>query len=143
LANRGLLHPQAWHYVFGCGQVEDARHLFLSCSFTASLWPLLRLWIGFEVAGHQSISDHFIQFIFSIGGLESRRSFLQLIWLLATWILWNERNNRLFNNKECNILQLLDEVKYYSLWWLKAKKATFGFGDHLCWTSPLSSLGIG
>jgi len=39
------------------------------------LWPLLQLWIGFEGADHQSISDHFIQFIFSIGGLKSRWSF--------------------------------------------------------------------
>jgi hypothetical protein len=31
-------------------------------------------------------------------GLRARRSFLQLIWLACVWIIWNERNHRLFNN---------------------------------------------
>ncbi|AES67177.1 hypothetical protein MTR_2g087750 [Medicago truncatula] len=76
-------------------------------------------------------------------GLKARRSFLQLIWLLTTWVIWNERNHRIFQHKENSIDQLLDKVKYYSLWWLKAHKVVFTFGDHLWWSSPMSCLGIG
>lgn len=59
--NRGILSFEACLCVASCGQVEDARHLFLSCSFFGSLWPLLQSWIGFEGAHHQDISDHFTQ----------------------------------------------------------------------------------
>jgi len=54
-----------------------------------------------------------------------RRSFLQLIWLLCVWLIWGERNNRIFNNVETPIAQLLDNVKFHSFWWLKPKNSTF------------------
>jgi len=39
----------------------------------------------------------------------------QLIWLLCTWIVCNERNNRLFNNTITIVPRLLDKVKLLSL----------------------------
>jgi hypothetical protein len=139
LALRGVINVEAYRCVLGCGQVEDAQHLFLSCSCFGSLWPLVRSWIGFDGVDHQDISDHFIQFTHYTGVMKSRRSFLQLIWLLTVWIIWNERNARVFKQKESSVDRLLDKVKYYSLWWLKAKKACFVFGDHMWWSSPMKS----
>jgi len=116
--------------VSGCGLVEDVSHLFLSCSCFGALWPLLRSWIGFDSVDHCHISNHFAKFTFYTGGLKWR-SFLQLVWLLKVWVLWNERNNRHFKQKENSIAQLLNKVKYHSLWWLKAKKVVFMFDDYL------------
>jgi hypothetical protein len=143
LANRGVLDMEACLCVSGCGLVEDACHLFLSYNCFGSLWPLVRSWIGFDGVDHCDISNHCAQFSYNTGGSKSRRSFLQLIWLLTMWVLWNERNNRLFKQKENSIDQLLDKVKYHSLWWIKAKKVVFMFGDQLWWSNPLSCLGIG
>jgi len=137
-----VIDAQACLCVAGCGIVEDARHLFLGCVCFGSIWPLLRSWIGFDGVDHNIISYHFTQFTYCTGVLKSRRSFLQLVWLLAVWVLWTERNNRLFHQKECSVVQLPDKVKYYSLWWLKANKVVFVFGEHLWWSSPLSCLGI-
>jgi len=79
--------------VSGCGSVEMAQHLFLSCTTFAALWSLVRNWIGFSGVDYNIISDHFIQFIHATGGGKARCSFLQLIWLLSAWVVWNERNN--------------------------------------------------
>ena len=103
----------------------------------------MRAWIDFDGVDHCDISNHCAQFSYYTGGLKSRRSFLQLIWLLTMRVLWNERNNRLFKQKENFIAQLLDKVKYHSLWWMRAKKVVFMFGDLLWWSSPLLCLGIG
>jgi hypothetical protein len=115
---------------------------FYRADFLVPFGLLLRSWIGFKGRDHHFITDHFTQFIFSTDGLKSRRSFLQLVWFLAIWTLWNERNNRLFNNKESSIFHLLDKIKSYSLWCQKAKKTVFVFGENLWWASPLSCLGI-
>ena len=82
LANRGVLDAEARQCVSSCSFLEDARHLFLSCTCFGSLWPLLRLWIGFDGIEHCDISSHFVQFTYSTGGLKSMRSFLQLVGLL-------------------------------------------------------------
>jgi len=96
LATRGVLDSEVCLCVFGCGHLEDTRHLFLSCRLFGSIWPLLRSWFGFDGVDHYDISDHFAQFTYYTGGLKSRRSFLQLVWLLTVWFLWNKRNNILF-----------------------------------------------
>jgi hypothetical protein len=47
LVSRDILSPEARHCVSGCGEVESAQHLFLSCGTFGSFWPLVRSWIGF------------------------------------------------------------------------------------------------
>jgi len=87
--------------------------------------------------------DHFQQFIYASGGQISRRSFLHLIWLCCIWVLWNERNHRLFTNKVKSPVQLMEKVKITTLSWLKAKTVCFPFGYHMWWQQPLICLGIG
>ncbi|XP_024636563.1 uncharacterized protein [Medicago truncatula] len=129
--------------VAGCGHPETAQHLFLLCNTFGSLWHMVRGWIGCSGVDADNLSDHFLQFTYLTGGAKSRRSFMQLIWLLCAWVVWNERNNRLFNNVITLISRLLDKVKMLSLTWLKAKKATFVFGTQQWWSCPLVCLGIG
>ena len=91
----------------------------------------------------QHIVDHCHQFRYSSGGYIPRRSFLHMIWLYCIWVLWNERNHRLFSNKVKSIMQLLEKVKITTLNWLKAKNVCFSFGYHMWWQQPLVCLGIG
>jgi hypothetical protein len=95
LVSRDILSPEARHCVSGCGEVESAQHLFLSCGTFGSLWPLVRSWIGFSLVDTHTLSDHFVQFTYSAGGSRAHRSFLQLIWLVCVWVVWSERNHRL------------------------------------------------
>ena len=89
------------------------------------------------------LPSHLYQFTHSAGGGRAKCSFMQLVWLLCAWIIWNDRNQRLFNNLGSSIDQLLDKVKRYSLWWLKANNVVFIFGFHLWWSSHLVCLGLG
>ena len=129
--------------VSGCGHVETTDHLLLSCTSFAPLWEQVRRWIGFVGADSNNISDHLTQFTFMTCVGKVKSSFLQLIWLLCTWVLWNECNNRLFNNVVTDVPRLLDKIKLLSLMWLKAKKAIFVFGTHGWWSSHLVCLSIG
>jgi hypothetical protein len=76
-----LFKKNTQHCVTGCGEVESAQHLFLSCGTFGSLWPMVRSWIGFSSVDAHTLLDHFVQFTYLAGGLCARRSFLQLIWL--------------------------------------------------------------
>ena len=98
LIHRRVLSSDMSLCVAGCGQPETAQHLFSMCDTFGSLWHMMRDWIGCCGVDADNISDHFLQFTYLTGGANSRRSFLQLIWLLCAWVVWNERNNCLFNN---------------------------------------------
>jgi hypothetical protein len=83
MATRGIITPRSHFCMSGCGGIESVHHLFISCSTFGSLWPLVRSWIDFSAVNSQNLSDHFLQFTYSLGGRRARRSFLQLIWLLC------------------------------------------------------------
>jgi hypothetical protein len=142
LVARGIISPEAHFCVSGCGGIESARHLFLSCSTFGSLWALVRAWIGFFAADAHTLPDHFVQFTHSAGGLRARRSFLQLVWLACVWVVWNERNQRLFRNAATPLPQLLDKVKLSSFRWLKTTNVSLVLHYHSWWSNPLLCLGI-
>jgi len=143
LAARGVLNSEATLCGIGCSHVETTEHLFLSCPNSVLLWQHVRNWLGYMGLDPNNISDHLVQFTFLTGVGKARRSFLQIIWILCTWIVWNERNNRLFNNVVTDVPRLLDKIKLLSLGWLKAKNAMFVYGTQRWWSSPLVCLGIG
>ncbi|XP_024634840.1 uncharacterized protein [Medicago truncatula] len=98
LVQRRVLDTDASMCVSDCGFCETAQHLFLSCDTFSSLWPLVRHWLGIIGVDTNVVLDHFLQFVNLTGGGKATRAFLQLIWLLCVWVLWNECNNRFFNN---------------------------------------------
>jgi hypothetical protein len=123
----------------GCGDVESTQYLFMYCSIFGSLWPTVQLWIGVS-AYPQNLSDHLLQFTYSSGGSRARRFFLQLIWLLCIWIIWNKRNHKVFRNLERSLPQLLDNVKLYSYWWSKTTSISLVrlLVVHSWWSNPLT-----
>lgn len=143
LVRRGVLSFDNQLCVSECGQQETLDHLIIHCNVFGNLWKLIKSWIGVYSVDPLQVTDHFNQFVHSSGGYVPRRSFLHLIWLCCIWVIWNERNQRLFSNKANTMEQLLEKVKLFSLRWLKAKNVSFPFGFHLWWQQPLACLGIG
>jgi hypothetical protein len=79
LVTRGVISPEAAMCVSSCDTVESAQHLFLLCPTFASLWSLVRDWIGFMGVDSNVLSDHFVKFVHLTSVGKARRSFLQLI----------------------------------------------------------------
>ncbi|KAK2360972.1 hypothetical protein QL285_086187 [Trifolium repens] len=83
-----------------------------------------------------------MEFTHSAGGPSVRRSFLQLVWLACVWVVWNERNIRVFQNSKNSVHQLLDKVKLFSYRWLRTTNMTLAPNIHCWWSAPLTCLGI-
>ncbi|KAK2369884.1 hypothetical protein QL285_082984 [Trifolium repens] len=50
LVRRHIIAYDAQLCVIGCGGVKTAHHLFMSCPVLASLWCLVRNWVGISTA---------------------------------------------------------------------------------------------
>ncbi|GAU13014.1 hypothetical protein TSUD_173140 [Trifolium subterraneum] len=142
LISRGILPVEDHLCVFGCGAVESAQHVFLSCSSFGSIWSLISSWIGSSLVTTQTLSDHFVQFTISAGGTRARRSFMQLIWLACVWVVWTERNHRLFRGSADSSFHMLDKIKTFSYRWLKATRSSLALNCHSWWSSPILCLGL-
>jgi hypothetical protein len=138
-----VISPDANLCMTGCGGVETAQHLFLSCPVFAPLWSLIRSWVGTSSVDPLLLHGHFLQFIHSAGGSWARRRFMQLLWLCYIWVVWHERNNKIFKAGESTVLQLLEKVQVHSIWWMKAYNVNLGLNSHMWWSSPFVCMGIG
>lgn len=79
LAIRGVIPADDILCVSGCGHVETAEHLFLSCFTFAQLWQQVRDWIGFYGVNSNNIANHLVQFTYMTDGGKAKRLFLQLV----------------------------------------------------------------
>ena len=71
--------------------------------FFCHLWQLVRNWLCVHSMDPPHILDHFIQFGSSTGYGKSRCSFMHLIWFATTWVIWKERNARIFRGTQIPI----------------------------------------
>ncbi|CAJ2637778.1 unnamed protein product [Trifolium pratense] len=142
LVTRGVLSSTVDSCVFGCGGTESVHHLFLSCSIAVSLWDLVCAWAGISSMEFTTLHDHFVQFTASAGVSRARRSFLQLLWLVCVWVIWTQRNHRLFKGSTGTPHLLLDKIKLFSFRWLKSTSITLALNYHSWWSSPLLCLGL-
>jgi len=138
----GVIDQASRTCVSRCGSMESSNHLFLQCNFFGFVWHLIYRWLGFSAAVPFYVPDYFNQLSYSGGIAKVRRSILQVIWFAMVWKIWKERNNRLFNVKECSVIQVVDKIKSLAFTWLKAKFTSLPFNYHVWWFSPFTILGI-
>nr|ABO80470.1 H+-transporting two-sector ATPase, alpha/beta subunit, central region, related [Medicago truncatula] len=98
----------------GCDVTETARHLFLECGTSLSLWYSVCSWLGLYLVHHFELRDHHMHFCFMAGISRCTHAFLQGIWYSCVWVIWKNRNKCIFQNEPFDSHGLLDNVKRYS-----------------------------
>jgi hypothetical protein len=142
LVQRHIAHDSQF-CVAGCRGVETTHYLFLPCTIFSPLWLWcpIRDWVGTWPIRfrYMTIFFFFFQFVYSAGGTWEA---CKLLWLCSIWVVWHERNSRIFKTKESTVLQMLEKVKVHLLWWMKAHNADIDLNSHIWWSNPLVCLDI-
>jgi len=142
LERRHVLHHTDTACSSGCGELETATHLFLSCDIFSSLWSHIWRWLHISSVLPGDIRQHFIQFTSLAGLPRFTHSFLKSIWCASVWVLWKERNNRVFQNTVSHPSTLVEKLKLHSFLWVKSKQTTFLYSYHDWWKHPLLCMGV-
>jgi hypothetical protein len=142
LLRRGVIQATDTDCTTGCGELETVTHLFLGCDTYGSLWSYVLHWLGISSVLHGDLRHHFVQFTHQAGLPRSSYLYLRLIWFASVWVIWKERNNRVFNNVALGVEVLLEKVKLNSFLWLKSKQVVFPYSYHEWWKHPLCCMGI-
>lgn len=122
----------------GCMKEKSVNRVFLDCDFLGSIWSSVFQWLGIFTVLLYGIGMHaFDAHLF----IRDIRFCFQIIWLACFWIIWNERNLQIFQNKESSIVQLLNRVKVQLWRWLKASRPNFIFDFHVWWNASYVCLG--
>jgi len=116
--------------VAGCGHSELSNHLFLYCDIFSSLWYHVWSWLGIDFVLSGDLRHHFREFTNYAGLPRSTHLFFRIIWCASVWVLWKERNDRVFQNTASDFATLMAKVKLNSFLWLKSKQGLFSYNYH-------------
>jgi len=83
-------------------------------TFFGHLWHDIFKWLGFSTVPHEQMSDHFLQFENLAFISKNINLVFYLIWLVCVWVVWNERNTRVFHQEETSLQIILDKIKIRS-----------------------------
>jgi hypothetical protein len=110
---------EVWYPCCGSG-VESTKHLFLHCKVAASIWYAITRWFGVVAVLPPSLPMSFAILV-GYGSNKRRRKGLAIIWLAFIWAVWLIRNNKVFNNIECDVAVFV----IFSLFLVSAAVALF------------------
>lgn len=128
--------------VAGCATTESSQHLFLQCDTSRQLWYNVLKWLGISLAMPLNLRHHCMQFSKLAGWPRSSYLFFTTIWFATIWILWKERNHRIFQNTVSTSDVLIEKVKLTTFLWLKSNQASFCFSFSDWWKHPTLCMGV-
>ena len=108
-----VLQPNTSLCSGGCVFEENIDHLFLHCIFFGQIWYDIYTWLGLASAKPTTVHEHILQFRSLDSFSKTFYYTFDLIWLSCTWIVWRDRNSRVFQLKGNSIHQLIDKIKLY------------------------------
>jgi hypothetical protein len=142
LRSRHVLDVSQVFCAASCGAVEDRDHLFFKCEHYGRLWLLISHWLGIVTVLHGDLYVHSNQFCALGGFSKNSRTAFTIVWISVLFVIWKDRNNRIFDNHFDQLTGLLEKVKLQTYWWLKAHFMAFDF-DYPFWSqNPLCCLQV-
>jgi hypothetical protein len=132
LFRRGAIDAAQLSCAALCGDLEDRDHLFFRCGVYGRIWLLISKWLGFESAFNATPSTHAYQFCGLGDFSKNSRTVFAILWISVLFVVWKDRNNRIFQNRSDQIETLAEKVKLQTFWWLKSHYTLFDF-DYSFW----------
>ena len=124
---------------------ESANHLFLHCSLTIELWHRLFQLAKTDWVLPMSISD-MLSINYNGFGLSKGGTVLwQATCIAIIWVVWRERNARIFEDKARNSENLWDSIHFLASLWAfcsKVFKGTPLIVLQLDWLATCNSFGL-
>ncbi|XP_058771314.1 uncharacterized protein LOC131644746 [Vicia villosa] len=141
LVRRNVLHREEDKMCVMCsGDYEDLAHLCFLCPFAKNMWNSIGTWLDImledSVVGHFHLA-HFLQVLKG----RMKRKKLCLIWLTTVSVIWNSRNNLIFNNSLLVLDDVILSIKMVSWIWLSVGLSKSPFISFYSWyQAPLEAL---
>ncbi|XP_022004627.1 uncharacterized protein LOC110902226 [Helianthus annuus] len=116
LVKRGV-RPQQTCCAFCQADLETSFHLFTGCMFVQEVWYMVETWcrlnpnILFDVADILKVPE-------TLTLTKKAKHVLRGIVYTTLWVIWNERNNRIFNNKHRRPIEIVETIKFTTFFWI-------------------------
>ncbi|XP_021971459.1 uncharacterized protein LOC110866624 [Helianthus annuus] len=110
LRNRGLNIPDVTCKICGAAE-ETADHVLIQCNFAKRIWDKIVNWIGIPMVNLEGSIKDLLQELFGLQRNKKVRKATHAIAIQTMWILWKNRNGKVFSNKHGPAQLITEEIK--------------------------------
>ncbi|RVW41560.1 putative ribonuclease H protein [Vitis vinifera] len=108
------------------GNGESIDHLFLHCPVTIGLWHRMFNLVGLVWIPLRSLEDMLVITFKGLGNSLRCKTLWQIACLTLIWMVWQKRNNRIFEDKGRTEEMVWDLIRFYSSLWASCTEAFRG-----------------
>ncbi|XP_021986108.1 uncharacterized protein LOC110882380 [Helianthus annuus] len=105
-----------------CKETEESvEHLFTACSIDLRVWTAFSEWCNIPPIYLFEFKD--ILDIHKFRKCSKEEKIIYGLALITSWCLWKERNEVVFNQKRCNLQDIIGELKSRSFAWVRNRSS--------------------
>ncbi|XP_076927656.1 uncharacterized protein LOC143591291 [Bidens hawaiensis] len=97
---------------------ETVDHIFMACGFATGAWEGVLRWCGLPNFFVFSVKD-LMELHKSKGILLVKKEILKGMVMICCWRIWKAKNEHIFNNKRCKVVDIVADIKAYGFLWYK------------------------
>ncbi|XP_021986149.1 uncharacterized protein LOC110882437 [Helianthus annuus] len=97
---------------------ETAIHLFTGCLFSNEVWSRVGAWCRLSPIFAFDVTD-LLQVAETQTNSKEAKYILRGIVFTTMWALWNERNARIFKDKSRRPIEVMENIKSSSYFWIR------------------------
>ncbi|XP_022008318.1 uncharacterized protein LOC110907678 [Helianthus annuus] len=120
LKNRGLNIPDVTCGICGAAE-ETAAHILIQCNFAKTTWEAVADWLHIPRLNTEGdIKDLLVELKELQRGKNKKRA-IHAVVIQTMWILWKNRNGKIFSNKQGDVQRIMMEIKEASYQGVKTR----------------------
>ncbi|XP_021991610.1 uncharacterized protein LOC110888390 [Helianthus annuus] len=102
-----------------CESVQESSiHIIVSCGFSFGVWSQIWSWCRIFGLGVDSVQD-LLRMDYVYNKSKWEKKVLRGITMATCWLIWHERNKKIFQNSKPQVVEIVATVKALCFFWLK------------------------
>ncbi|XP_022032725.1 uncharacterized protein LOC110933828 [Helianthus annuus] len=120
LRERGIPIPSGICKV--CNREEETpNHALVKCRITEDVWDQVGVWVKAPTATKRKTLGEIFNSLNDYNWPKAKKKAVHAIFLLATWVIWKNRNEKVFRTTNGEVFKMIEEIKEESFQWMKYK----------------------
>ncbi|KAJ0824439.1 putative reverse transcriptase zinc-binding domain-containing protein [Helianthus annuus] len=99
---------------------ETPDHVLVRCREAKGVWEQIGQWVKLQTITQKETLEEILS-VLDEQVWEKKKKAVHAIFLLTTWIIWKNRNEKIFQGRNGEIYKMIEEIKEESFLWMKHK----------------------
>ncbi|XP_022027805.1 uncharacterized protein LOC110929017 [Helianthus annuus] len=100
---------------------ETPDHVLVKCRVAENVWEQVSRWVKMDTASKPATLAEVFSSLNDFNWPKAKKKAVHAIFLLTTWVIWKNRNEKIFRSRAGETYRMIEEIKEESYHWMKQR----------------------